>query len=273
MPQPGYAQNFSWLNSTLADSSSLSIDLDSCCVKNIKKEKKVMNANAIAVSEENARFMAKVYQWMTFGILLTGVISYYLGNDPELVIKIVSNKILFWGLIIGQLAAVIYLSRAIKKMRAITATLVFLLYAALTGTTLSVIFLAYTKDSIATAFFTTAFSFAGLSFFGFITKKDLGPVGTFCGMGLWGLIGFGLLSLFFPSMMGPTSSKVYSIAGIIIFSGLTAYDTQRIKASNIIGNEGTEEDHKEAIFGALTLYLDFINLFLSILRLTGNKRN
>jgi FtsH-binding integral membrane protein len=228
---------------------------------------------AIAIAEENARFMAKVYQWMTFGILLTGLISYYLGNDPELVGVIVSNKILFWGLIIGQLGAVIYLSRAIKKMRAITATLIFLLYACMTGATFSVLFLAYTKDSIANAFFTTTFSFAGLSLFGFVTKKDLGPVGTFCGMGLWGLIGFGLLSLFFPSMMSGTANIVYSIAGIIIFSGLTAYDTQKIKSSNIIGNEGTEEDHKEAIFGALTLYLDFINLFLSILRLTGKQRN
>ena len=232
-----------------------------------------MNQSSIAIAEENARFMAKVYQWMTFGILLTGLISYYLGNDPELVNVIVSNKILFWGLIIGQLGAVIYLSAAIKKMKAITATLIFLLYASMTGVTFSVLFLAYTKDSIANAFFTTAFSFAGLSLFGFVTKKDLGPVGTFCGMGLWGLIGFGLLSLFFPSMMSGTANIVYSIAGIVIFSGLTAYDTQRIKSSNIIGNEGTEEDHKEAIFGALTLYLDFINLFLSILRLTGNRRN
>jgi len=232
-----------------------------------------MNQSSIAIAEENARFMAKVYQWMTFGILLTGLISYYLGNDPELVNVIVGNKILFWGLIIGQLGAVIYLSRAIKKMRAITATLIFLLYACMTGATFSVLFLAYTKDSIANAFFTTAFSFAGLSLFGFVTKKDLGPVGTFCGMGLWGLIGFGLLSLFFPSMMSGTANIVYSIAGIVIFSGLTAYDTQRIKSSNIIGNEGTEEDHKEAIFGALTLYLDFINLFLSILRLTGNRRS
>jgi hypothetical protein len=118
----------------------------------------------------------------------------------------------------------------------------------------------------------TAFSFAGLSAFGYVTKKDLGPIGTFCHMGLWGLIGFSLLSFIFPSIMGSTAQTVYSLCGIVIFAGLTAYDTQKIKAMNVLGNEGTSEDHKETIYGALKLYLDFINLFLMILRLMGNRR-
>lgn len=225
-----------------------------------------------AIAEENARFMAGVYKWMTFGILITGVISYLIGTNEQLVFAIVSNSILFWGLVIVQLGAVFYLSARINKMKASTATMIYLLYSALTGVTLSVIFLAYTQGSIQAAFFTTAFSFAGLSAFGLVTKRDLGPIGTFCHMGLWGLIGFSLLSFFFPSMMGPTSSKVFSIVGILIFAGLTAYDTQKIKNMNIIGNEGTDEDHKETIMGALTLYLDFINLFLMILRLMGDRR-
>ena len=233
----------------------------------------VTNRSQQMIAEENARFMAGVYKWMCFGILLTFGISYFVSITPSLIQTIVANKFVFYGLIIAQLGAVIYLSMAIKKMSAMMATFIYLLYAALTGLTLSVIFLVYTQESIQSAFLLTAFSFAGLSVFGYVTQRDLGPIGTFCHMGLWGMIGFGIISLFFPSLMTSTASKVYGIVGVVVFSGLTAYDTQKIKNSNIIGNEGTEEDHKETIFGALTLYLDFINLFLSILRLMGNRRN
>jgi hypothetical protein len=142
----------------------------------------------------------------------------------------------------------------------------------LTGLTLSSIFLLYTGSSIAQVFGVTAFGFAGLSGFGFVTKRDLGPVGSFCMMGLFGMVGFGLLSIFFPSLMTAGASFVFSIVGIIVFAGLTAYDTQRIKAMNTPGMEGTDAGRKTAIFGALTLYLDFINLFLSLLRLTGRRR-
>ena len=141
------------------------------------------------------------------------------------------------------------------------------------GTTLSTIFLVYEMGSIQGAFFCTSAAFAGLSFFGLVTKRDLGPIGTFCHMALWGLIAFGLLSIFFPSMQSGGMGILYNVAGILIFAGLTAYDTQKIKEMNIIGNEGTEEDQKEAIYGALTLYLDFLNLFLHILRLMGNRRD
>lgn len=231
------------------------------------------NRTAQSIAEENVRFMTGVYKWMTIGLALTGCIAYYLGSNPELVIKLISNTILFWGLIIAQLGLVIWLSARINKMSALKATGVYLGYALLTGVTFSTIFLVYTKDSIQSAFFLTSFSFAGLSLFGFITKRDLGPIGTFCHMGLYGLIGFSILSIFFPSMLGGSSGKIFSIVGVIVFAGLTAYDTQKIKATNIIGNEGTEEDHKETIIGALTLYLDFINLFLMILRLMGGRRN
>lgn len=235
-------------------------------------EYSTVHKGAQAIAEENARFMSGVYKWMTLGVLLTSVVSYYVSNSPEILRLLFQNQFIFLALMIVQLGLVFFLSMRIQKLRAMTATVIYFLYAALTGLTFSVIFLAYTRESIQGAFVTTTFSFAGLSAFGYITKRDLGPVGTFCHMGLWGLIGFSILSLFFPSMMSGSMEMVFSLVGIVVFAGLTAYDTQKIKNSNIIGNEGTEEDHKETIIGALTLYLDFINLFLMILRLTGSRR-
>lgn len=232
----------------------------------------ISSHSPMSIEAENARFMSGVYRWMTMGILLTAFISYFIGGSPELVFQIVTNKILFYGLLIGEIALVIYITARMQKISATTATGLYLLYSALNGATLSVIFLAYTQESIFSVFLTTAVAFGGLSAFGYVTKKDLGPVGSFCVMGLWGLIGFGLLSFFFPSLMGAKTSWVYNIAGLIIFCGLTAYDTQKIKNSNIIGNEGTQEDQKETILGALKLYLDFINLFLFMLRLMGGRR-
>ena len=224
------------------------------------------------IAAENVRFMTGVYKWMTIGLTLTGFIAYFLSTNTELVYALVSNKILFYGIIFAQLGLVVWLSARISKMSAVTATLVYLGYAALTGVTFSTIFLAYTAESIQSVFFLTAFSFAGLSIFGFITKRDLGPIGTFCHMGLYGIIGFSILSIFFPSMLSGQMGTVFSLIGVLVFAGLTAYDTQKIKQSNIIGNEGTAEDHKETISGALTLYLDFINLFLMLLRLMGNRK-
>jgi len=199
-------------------------------------------------------------------------VAWNVAGDPALVQTIFGNRMLFWALIIAQLGAVAALSFLINKINGAVATVIYIAYAALTGLTLSSIFLLYTGSSIAQVFGVTAFGFAGLSFFGLVTKRDLGPVGSFCMMGLFGLIGFALLSMFFPSLMGAGGSFVFSIVGIIVFAGLTAYDTQRIKAMNVPGSEGTDGARKTAIFGALTLYLDFINLFLSLLRLTGRRR-
>ncbi len=232
----------------------------------------ISSHSPMSIEAENARFMSGVYRWMTMGILLTALISYFIGSSEEMVYTIVTNKILFYGLLIGEIALVVFITARMHKLSGMTAMGLYLLYSALNGVTLSVIFLAYTQDSIFSVFLTTAVAFGGLSAFGYVTKKDLGPVGSFCIMGLWGLIGFGLLSFFFPSLMGAKTTWVYNIAGLIIFSGLTAYDTQKIKNSNIIGNEGTEEDQKETILGALRLYLDFINLFLFMLRLMGGRR-
>lgn len=234
----------------------------------------VFSRNAYASPTQSlavGQYMSKVYMWMSAGILLTGSVGMGIASDPELVYAIASNKILYFGMFIAQIALVIWLSAGINKMNSMTATAVFLLYATLTGVTLSVISLVYTQESIASAFFTTAAGFAGLSAFGYFTKRDLGPVGSFCHMGLWGLVGFAILTFFFPSLMGTTASKVYGLVGILVFAGLTAYDTQAIKAM-ASQSRNAEDHHKGAILGALKLYLDFINLFLFILRMSGDRR-
>jgi FtsH-binding integral membrane protein len=225
-----------------------------------------------AISVETARFMSRVYGWMTAGLCLTGAVAWNVSGNPELVQSIFGNRLLFWGLIIAQLGAVVALSGLINRISSLTATLIYFLYAGLTGLTLSSIFLVFTGSSIAQVFGVTAFGFAGLSVAGLVTKRDLGPVGSFCTMGLFGLIGYGLLAMFFPSLMAGGGSFVFSLVGIIVFAGLTAYDTQKIKNMYAAGREGIEAGRKKAIVGALTLYLDFINLFLSLLRLMGRRR-
>jgi len=216
--------------------------------------------------------MSRVYGWMTGGLCLTGAVAWDVSGNPHLVQTIFGNPVLLWSLIIAQLGAVLALSWLINRISGAAATLIYFLYAGLTGLTLSSIFLIYTGSSIAEVFAITAFGFAGLSGFGFVTKRDLGPVGSFCMMGLFGLVGFGLLSMIFPRLMSEGASFVFSIVGIIVFAGLTAYDTQKIKRMNSPGMEGTDAERKQAIFGALMLYLDFINLFLSLLRLMGRRR-
>src|SRR6202162_2344554 len=225
-----------------------------------------------SIAAENARFMSGVYGWMTGGLCVTGAVAWNVSGNPDLVQAIFGNRLLFWGLIIAQLGAVVVLSGLINRISGLIATLIYFLYAGLTGLTLSSIFLVFTGSSIAQVFGVTACGFAGLSAVGYVTKRALRPVGLFCMMGLFGLIGFGLLSMFVPSLIPQGASFVFSIVGIIVFAGLTAYDTQKIKAMNAPGDEGTDAGRKKAIFGALRLYLDFINLFLSLLRLTGRRR-
>jgi uncharacterized protein len=170
-----------------------------------------------------------------------------------------------------QLVAVIALSGWVQKMSIATASFVYALYATLVGLTFSVIFLVYTMASISATFFVTSFAFAGLSLIGYTTKRDLGPIGTFCFIGLFGMIGVMLLSLFIPSMMSNSMELALSVIGILIFAGLTAYDTQRIKSLQLQYTTSTQA-RKGAIYGALILYLDFINLFINLLRLMGDRR-
>ena len=167
-----------------------------------------------SIAAENARFMSRVYGWMTAGLCITGAVAWNVAGNPRLVQAILGNRPLFWGLIIAQLGAVVALSGLINRIGAMTATLIYFLYAGLTGLTLSSIFLVFTGSSIAQVFAVTAIGFAGLSGVGYVTKRDLGPVGSFCMMGLFGLVGFGLLAIFFPSLMGQAASFVYSIVGV-----------------------------------------------------------
>ncbi len=213
-----------------------------------------------------SQYMSKVYLWMTVGIILTGFVAFTVSSNQELMMTILTNKILFYGMIIAEFGLVIWLSAAIGRMNSTMATSMFLLYAALNGATLSIFSMVYTSESIQSAFFTTAFAFAGLSGFGYVTKRDLGPVGSFCTMGLFGMLGFAILSIFMPNMMGGIAGQVYGLVGIVVFAGLTAYDTQVIKAM------GRNPQQNGAIMGALKLYLDFINLFLFILRFSGRRK-
>lgn len=223
------------------------------------------------LSQSNATFMSRVYFWMMLGLVISGAIAYQIGHTPELVALIFSNSLLLIGLIILQLGAVICLSALINKMSALLTTGVYLAYAALSGITFSVIFLSFTSQSISEAFLISAFAFTGLSIFGFVTKRDLGPLGSFCMTGLFGLIGLMFATFLFPSILTNAVSMTIDVLGILIFSGLTAYDTQKIKNTNV-SYGSSDMVRKSAISGALMLYLDFINLFLMILRLFGDRR-
>ena len=223
-------------------------------------------------SESLSRFMSGVYRWMTMGVGMTALVAYLITLDQQLLMTIMTNKVLFYGCIIAQFGLVIYLSARIQKMSASTAVTSFIGYAALNGVTFSIFSVIYTGASIQNAFIAAACSFAGLSFFGLVTKRDLGPVGTFCHMGLWGLIIFSIISIFIPGLRSGQMGMIYTMGGILIFAGLTAYDTQKIKSYASLHPEGSDGATKFQIMGALTLYLDFINLFLFLLRLMGRRR-
>lgn len=217
-------------------------------------------------------FMSMVYRWMTLGVALTAFVAYLIASDQEILYTVATNNVLLFGCLMAEFALVIYLRVRLQKMSALASIIAFLTYAALNGVTFSIFSMIYTGASIQNAFVAAACSFAGLSFFGYVTKKDLGPVGTFCHMGLWGIIIFSLISMFVPSMRGGQMDMVFSMVGILVFAGLTAYDTQKIKAMAPYQTEGSEMATKSAIMGALALYLDFINLFLFLLRFMGKRK-
>jgi FtsH-binding integral membrane protein len=209
---------------------------------------------------------------MAIGLALTGGVSFYVASSPSLMRLIFGNQILFFGLIIGELGLVFYLSARVQKIQASTATALFMLYAALNGATLSFIFLAYTSTSIASTFFVCAGTFVACSIYGMVTKRDLTSMGGFMTMGLIGIIIATVINLFIRSS---AMTMVISYIGVLVFVGLTAYDTQKLKHMAITQPAGLDAGvvRKGAIIGALTLYLDFINLFLMLLRILGNSRN
>ncbi|MEG1585836.1 MAG: Bax inhibitor-1/YccA family protein [Bacteroidales bacterium] len=228
------------------------------------------------LSQSNSRadifqntFIAKVYGWMSLALALTGFTALWVASTPAVSSAIYSNKILFWGLLIGELVLVFSISGAIRKMSSTTATFLFLLYSVVNGLTMSFIFLVYTSTSIATTFFITAGTFAIMSVYGFVTKTDLTKIGNLLFMVLIGVIIAAVVNIFLKSA---TLNWIITIAGIIVFVGLIAYDTQKIKQ---IGQSGLdrETEKKLSIVGALSLYLDFINLFLLLLNIFGGRRD
>jgi len=209
----------------------------------------------------------RVYVWMCAALFITAGTAYRVSNSEELLRIIFSSKMSFFGIIIAQFAIVWFLSARIKTLSFTTATILFALYSVLMGVTMSCIFLAYTQSSIASTFFITAGTFAVMSIYGFTTKKDLTSWGNLLFMALVGLIIAMAVNFFMKNSM---MDLVISCIGVLIFVGLTAYDTQKIKA--LMNQENTEENQKMAIIGSLMLYLDFINLFLFLLRIFGRRR-
>lgn len=222
------------------------------------------------IQKEQARFMTKVFGWMAGALIISGVTALYTISNEALLTFIFSSKITFFGMIILELVLVGFLAARIQKMSATTATAVFIGYSILNGMTLSSIFLIYSLGSIATTFFITSATFGTFALIGYFTKTDLTKFGSLLLMALIGIIIASVVNMFLGNS---TLDYIISFVGVMVFTGLVAYDTQKIKEMNIIGNEGTDEDRKEAIMGALTLYLDFINLFIFLLRLFGDRRN
>lgn len=222
------------------------------------------------IQREQATFMSRVYGWMCLALVITALVSLYTAGTPDMIRMIFGNRLIFWGLLIGEIALVSWLALAVQRMSATTATLAFLGYAALNGLTMSVIFIVYTASSIASTFLITAGTFGAMSVYGYFTRRDLTSMGNLLFMALIGLIIASVVNMFWQNS---TFYWITTYAGVLIFTGLVAYDTQKIKNMNVIGNEGTEDDRKESIMGALALYLDFINLFLYLLRLFGSRRD
>ena len=223
-----------------------------------------------AASQASTIFLAKVFNWMAIGLGLTALVAFFTAASG-IVELMKQNQLLFYGLIFGELGLVIYLSARIQQMTASRATIMFLIYSALNGATLSVILLLYTATSVAGAFIIAAGMFAAMAVYGTVTKKDLSSMGSFMFMGLIGMIIASVVNIFMGSAM---ISWVISAVGVIVFTGLTAYDVQKISAYGAGGimESGESAIRKGAIMGALALYLDFINLFLSLLRLMGDRR-
>lgn len=225
--------------------------------------------NYAAKAAQSALFRS-VYLWMTLALAITGFTAMYIAKSYTFLEMIAQNSMMFWGLLIAEIGLVMYLSARIQRISFTTATLLFIAYSIVNGLTLSILFMVYTMSSIATTFFITAGTFGAMALFGYITKKDLTRIGSLCGMAVVGLIIAMIVNMFLHNSM---MDMVISGIGVLVFVGLTAYDSQKIKQM-LTGNdiEINETTQKIALMGALTLYLDFINLFIYLLRLFGDRK-
>ncbi|MBR0659984.1 Bax inhibitor-1/YccA family protein [Neoroseomonas oryzicola] len=241
-------------------------------------------ADAAAVDAGLRSYMLRVYNWMASGLLLTGIVAYVIANSPELMslfwsvgrapngMRVVSPTILGWAAMLSPLAFVLVFSFGINRMSKGTAQLLFWLFAAAMGASMSNIFLRYTGQSIATTFFVTSAMFAGISLYGYTTKADLTRMGSFMMMGLIGIVIASLVNIFLASS---ALAFAISIIGVVVFVGLTAWDTQRIKNDYLsyAYAEGTDEAGKRSVMDALALYLNFVNLFQLLLSFMGQRQS
>lgn len=223
--------------------------------------------SSTAAAERVTAFLRTVYGWMCAGLGITALVAYSIASTPALIQTLVTNHLLFLLLFVAQLGLVFYLSARVDRLAPGTATLLFVLYSALTGVTLSVLVLAYTGASIATTFVVTAGMFGALALYGTTTSRSLAGAGQFFFMGLIGLVLASVVGMFWHSA---ALQFLISVVGVIVFTGLTAWDAQRLKQTALAVPEGQLGSY--AIVGALSLYLDFINLFLFLLRFMGGRR-
>jgi FtsH-binding integral membrane protein len=220
----------------------------------------------VQAAERVSAFLWKVYGWMAIGLGLTAVVAYAVAASPDVMRVLVYNRVVFFGLVIAELALVFWLSARATSMAPGQAAGLFALYSALNGVTLSVVLLAYTGESVATTFVVTAGMFGALALFGSTTKRSLAGVGQFFMMGLVGLVLASIVGMFWHN---DALQFLISVVGVIVFTGLTAWDAQRLKQMALALPDGQVASY--AIVGALSLYLDFINLFLMLLRFTGRR--
>jgi hypothetical protein len=214
-----------------------------------------------------AVFLRAVYGWMFVGLAVTAAVAWYVASSPAILSAIAGNRLLFWAVILAPLGLVFWLSARVATLAPTTAAMLFLVYSGLTGIMFAFVLLAYTGQSVANVFFVTAGMFGGLALFGTVTKRDLSGVGQFAMMGLIGVIIASIVGIFWQNDM---LQFVLSVCGVVVFTALTAYDANRLRAMALALPEG--ETGSYAIVGALSLYLDFINLFLFLLRLFGRRR-
>ena len=221
---------------------------------------------ATQAAERISGFLWKVYGWMAIGLGITAVVAFVIAGSPEILRVLVGNRIVFFALILAELGLVFFLSSRAASLAPTTASGLFAFYSGLNGATLSVILLAYTGESVATTFVVTGGMFGALALFGSTTKRSLAGAGQFFMMGLVGLILCSIVGLFWHN---DALQFLISVVGVIVFTGLTAYDAQRLKQMALALPEGQAGSY--AVVGALSLYLDFINLFLMLLRFTGRR--
>ncbi|MEP7325130.1 MAG: Bax inhibitor-1/YccA family protein [Gemmatimonadota bacterium] len=222
---------------------------------------------ADAQAERVTAFLRKVYGWMFLGLGFTAVVALMTAGSPAMIQAVVGNRLVFYVLVFGELGLVWYLSARVSRLAPVTAGALFMVYSGLNGLTLSVILLAYTGASVANAFITTSAMFGALAVYGTVTKRSLAGVGQFAFMGLIGVVIASVVGLFWQNDM---LQFIISICGVVVFTGLTMYDAQRLKGMALQAEGPSVSSY--AIVGALALYLDFINLFLMILRLFGRRR-